>query len=242
MCGGLLAVESANIVGYMDVTRPAAYQNSCGGSMFTAVGSDKYTLADLTIEGPTTIANARNNYIMFLQSGTAARVDKSRSYWYWQNQWRVRSGTNPNTDPKLTAEEAAAIEINAGEGFMCNFAHATTKIKYAGEVITGGASKTFSFTRPDGYQNFVACNTAAEEISLGDMTITGPTTIANARNNYIMFLQTGTAARVDKSRSYWYWQDQWRVRSGTNPNTDPKLTAEQAAEGSCATLPMLQRR
>ena len=120
------AVESANVVGYMEVTRPADYQNSCGGSMFTAVSGEDYSLADLTISGPASIANARANYIMFLQAGSAAKIDKSRSYWYWQGQWRVRSGANPNADPKLTAEQAAEISIAAGEGFMCNFAHATT--------------------------------------------------------------------------------------------------------------------
>jgi hypothetical protein len=198
--------------------------------MFTAVSGDNYSLADLTISGPATIANARNNYIMFLQAGSAAKIDKSRSYWFWQGQWRVRSGANPNTDPKLTAEEAAAIKINAGEGYMCTFAHNTTKIMYAGQVITGGENKTFAISRPDGYQNFVACNTSANAINLGQITISGPATIANARNNYIMFLQAGSAAKIDKNRSYWYWQGQWRVRSGANPNADPKLTAEQAAE------------
>ena len=95
------------MVGYTEVARPAAFQNSCGGSMFTAVGNDSYSLADLTIAGPTTIANARNNYIMFLQSGTAAKIDKNRTYWYWQGIWRVRTGANPAKDPQLTAEEAA---------------------------------------------------------------------------------------------------------------------------------------
>jgi hypothetical protein len=125
-CGTVFALESANVVGYTEVARPAAFQNSCGGSMFTAVGNDSYSLADLTIAGPTTIANARNNYIMFLQSGTAAKIDKNRTYWYWQGIWRVRTGANPAKDPQLTAEEAAAINIAAGEGFMCNFMHDTT--------------------------------------------------------------------------------------------------------------------
>ena len=119
-------LESANVVGYTEVARPAAFQNSCGGSMFTAVGNDSYSLADLTITGPATIANARNNYIMFLESGSAAKIDKNRTYWYWQGIWRVRTGANPSKDPQLTAEEAAAISIAAGEGFMCNFMHDTT--------------------------------------------------------------------------------------------------------------------
>ena len=228
-CGTVFALESANVVGYTEVARPAAFQNSCGGSMFTAVGNDSYSLADLTIAGPTTIANARNNYIMFLQSGTAAKIDKNRTYWYWQGIWRVRTGANPAKDPQLTAEEAANIVVNAGEGFMCNFMHDTTKIMYAGQVITGNENKTFSIARPASYQNFVACNTAASAINLGQITITGPSTIANARNNYIMFLQSGTAAKIDKNRTYWYWQGIWRVRTGANPAKDPQLTAEEAA-------------
>ena len=199
--------------------------------MFLAVGSanSDYSLADLTIAGPASIANARNNYIMGFATGSAPKVDKARSYWYWQNKWRVRSGTNPNTDPQLTDEEAAAIKFNAGEGFMCNFAHATTKIQYAGEVITGGASKRMIVSRPSGYQNFVVSNVSASEISLADITIAGPASIANARNNYLMGFATGSAPKVDKARSYWYWQNKWRVRSGTNPNTDPQLTDEEAA-------------
>lgn len=218
----------------MEVARPAAYQNSCGGSMFTAVSGEGYALSDLTIAGPTTIANARNNYIMFFEAGSAVRMDKTRTYWYWQGIWRVRSGTNPMNDPQLTAEEAAAIKINAGEGYLCNFGHATTKILYSGQVITGGESKTFSISRPASYQNFVACNTAATAINLGQITISGPATIANARNNYIMFFASGSAVRMDKARTYWYWQGTWRVRSGTNPMNDPQLTAEEAAAISIA--------
>lgn len=221
-------VTSANVVGYMEVERPSAYQNYCGGSFLMTVGATEYSLADLEITGPSTIANARNNYIMGFTKDVAANVDKNRCYWLWQGIWRVRDKTNPNTDTKLSAEQAAAIKFNAGEGFMCNFMHATTKVRYAGEVLTGGESKEITITRPADYQNFVVCNCSGAEISLFDIKLAGPATIANARNNYLMGFTTDVAANVDKNRCYWFWQNVWRIRDKTNPNTDTKLTDEQA--------------
>ena len=220
--GTVFGLESANVVGYMTVQRPANYQNSCGGSMFMNCGGSAYKLSDIKIEGPTTKAAGRNNYIVFWAEGSSIKVDKARSYW-WDpvgKKWRVRSGTNFNNDPDVA--NADEVTINPGEGFLCNFGNNTTTITYSGEVIYG-TEKKFTISRPEGYQNFVAVNTSATEIDLSQITIAGPTTKAAGRNNYIVFMAEGSSIKVDKARSYW-WDPvgkKWRVRSGTNFNNDP---------------------
>ena len=185
-------------------------------------GSDSYTLADIQIAGPASKANGRNNYIAFMSS-SGMKVDKERSYW-WDPvglKWRVRSGTNFNNDPDVA--DPKAVVINSGEGFLCCFGHTTTTVTYSGEVLTG-TDGIFTISRPAAYQNFVAVNTSGSEISLSQITISGPATKANGRNNYIAFMSS-TGMKVDKARSYW-WDPvgkKWRVRSGTNFNNDPDV-------------------
>ena len=122
-------VESG-IVGYQTVARPQ--QNFCSGSMFQNCGSTGITLADLKISGPAVSAKAawRNCNISFFQSGTVVKIDQNRKYWMdWDGNWRkFVSGGNFNTDPVMTAEEIAAVTINPGEGFICNFANASAKL------------------------------------------------------------------------------------------------------------------
>ena len=74
-CGTVFGLESANIVGYTESSRPAGYQNFCGGSMFVNCAADTYTLADISISGPTSKANARNNYIVLWAEGSTIKVD-----------------------------------------------------------------------------------------------------------------------------------------------------------------------
>lgn len=206
----------------MTVQRPADYQNSFGGSFFLNCGGDSYTLADIQISGPATKANGRNNYIAFM-SNSGMKLDKARSFW-WDPvglKWRVRSGTNFNNDPDVA--DPSAVVINPGEGFLCSFMHNTTKVTYSGEVLTGLDGR-FTVSRPEGYQNFVAVNTSASEISLSQITIAGPASKANGRNNYIAFMSS-TGMKIDKARTYW-WDPvglKWRVRSGTNFNNDPDV-------------------
>ena len=106
----------------MSLSRPAGYQN------FVAVNPSgrEITLNDITITGPTSKANARNNYIVFMATGSTIKVDKNRSFWwdYSQSKWRVRSGTNFNNDPVL--DDPSTVTIGVGEGFLCNFGHDTT--------------------------------------------------------------------------------------------------------------------
>ena len=204
--------------------------------MFQNCGSTGITLADLKISGPAVSAkNAwRNCNIAFFQSGTVVKIDQNRKYWMdWDGNWRkFVSGGNFNTDPTLTAEEIAAIVINPGEGFICNFGNASAQITYSGEVLTGvGETKLMTITRPQ--QNFIVTNPSGTTINLGQISISGPAVSAkNAwRNCNIAFFQSGTVVKIDQNRKYWMdWDGNWRkFVSGGNFNTDPTLTAEEIA-------------
>ena len=121
------AVTSANVVGYQNIKRPAAYQNSCGGSLFMNVGKSQYTLADIKIKVEKA-SNDRNNYIVFMASGSSIKVDKDRAYW-WDtstNKWRIRNGATKSKDG--TEEHPENVKIADGEGFLCNFAQDSTTL------------------------------------------------------------------------------------------------------------------
>ena len=216
----------------MDCVRPQ--QNYCSGSMFNNVGSEGITLADLKISGPAVAAKAawRGCTITFMAVGVTAKLDSNKKYWMdWAGNWRkFVQGGNFNSDPTLTAEEAVAITINPGEGFVCNFGTTTAKITYSGEVMVG-ADKKMVIARPQ--QNFVVVNPSASEINLGQIKIAGPAVAAKAawRGCTITFMAAGVTAKLDANKKYWMdWNGNWRkFVQGGNFNSDPTLTAEEAA-------------
>ena len=124
MSGAVFAdVTSANVVGYMNVARPAATQpNICSGSMFTNIGEDGITLADITITGHGTTPKAcRGSYIQVLLTGGATKLDTSKKYWVDETgAWRRNKGSNnPADDPVLTDAEKEEVTIAPGMGFLC---------------------------------------------------------------------------------------------------------------------------
>lgn len=183
------------------------------------VGKDAYTLADIKI---TTVGAAadRNNYIVFWAAGSTIKVDKERAYWFdsTTGNWRIRNGATKSKDG--TVEDPTAILINPGEGFLCNFGQATTTITYSGEVLKG-VDKKLVITRPEGIQNFSACNVAGKEITLADISIKTVGAAAD-RNNYIVFMAAGSTIKVDKERAYWFdsTTGNWRIRNGATKSKD----------------------
>ena len=84
------------------------------------------------------------------------------------------------------------------------------------------------------YQNFFSGslfnNVGEEGYTLADLQITGPTTQANGRNNYIVFWMIGSSIKVDPARSYW-WDPKnstWRRRDGKTYLLDGTISAEEA--------------
>ena len=230
-------VTSANVVGYMNVTRPQV--NFCSGSMFSNIGSEGISLADLKITGTMTAAQKaqwRNCNITFFQAGNTAKFDANRKFWMdWNGKWRkfTKGVTDPDQDPFMTEDEIAAEVINPGEGFVCAFANASAKIIYSGEVITGGNNKTITIARPQ--VNFIVTNPAGRTITLADIKISGTMTAAQKaqwRNCNITFFQTGNTAKFDADRKFWMdWNGKWRkfTKGVTNPDQDPFMTEDEIA-------------
>ena len=222
-------VTSANIVGYMNVSRPQ--QNFCSGSMFNNCGSEGITLDDLEITSVANQAVARMNTIVFMLSGPTVKIDTARQYWYDPvlKCWRkFIQGGQVADDPQLTKEQAKAIKINPGEGVLCNFGYPSAKINYSGEVITG-TDKKILISRPQ--QNFVVTNPSGSTINLNQIEIVSVANQAVARMNTIVFMLTGPTVKIDTARQYWYdpvlkcWR---KFIQGGQVADDPQLTKEQA--------------
>jgi len=102
--------------------RPADYQifvvanPSCG----------EINLNQITCAGNTTSKiTARKNFIQFWQSGDSPRLDSNRQYYHIATGasagWYLKSDLGQASDTKLTEDQAKAITIGVGEGFVCNF-------------------------------------------------------------------------------------------------------------------------
>ena len=233
-------MESANIVGYMDVAKKSGYNFAGGGSMFVTPGATSYSLAQLAITGPANKNVARMNYIQFMAAGTAAKLDATKSYYYFGGKWYSRTGTSAVTDPEVS--DPTSVTVSAGQGFLTCLPFATAKITYNGEVITG-TDKAITIEKPTGYNFFIAANPCASEISLSDITITGPGNKNIARMNYIQSFAAGTAAKLDATKSYYYFGGKWYSRTGTSAVNDPEVTDPStiklaSGEGVLCCLPL----
>ena len=236
-------IESANVVGYYDKAKVSGYNFACYGSMFVKPGVTSYSLADLSITGPGNKNIARMNYIQFFAAGNAAKFDAARSYYYFGGSWFARTGTNVATDPEVA--DPSAITMDAGVGFLAALPLASAKIRYAGEVISA-SEKTLVLAKPTGVNFFVANNPSVSDITLADITITGPGNKNIARMNYIQFFAAGNAAKFDAARSYYYFGGSWFARTGTNVATDPEIDPTTvtigAGEGFLVAFPLATAR
>jgi len=236
-------VESG-VVGYMNKAKVSGYNFACYGSMFLKPGQTSYSLAELQITGPTTKNIARMNYIQFFAAGNAARFDSARAYYYFGGKWWSRTGTTATNDPEVS--DPSSVTMDAGIGFLACFPLATAKIVYAGEVITGDEKK-IAIEKPSGVNFFVANNPSASDLTLDDITITGPSNKNIARMNYIQFFATGNAARFESSRSYYYFGGKWWSRTGTTATNDPEVSdpttvSIPAGEGFLVCFPLATAR
>ena len=233
-------MASANVVGYMDVAKKSGYNFAGGGSMFVTPGATSYSLAQLAISGPGNKNIARMNYIQFMAAGNAAKLDATKAYYYFGGKWYSRTGTSVANDPEV--EDPTSVTVSAGQGFLTCLPLATAKITYNGEVITG-AEKVITVAKPTGYNFFIAANPCAAEISLAEMTITGPGNKNIARMNYIQSFAAGNAAKLDAAKAYYYFGGKWYSRTGTSVANDPEVTDPTtikfaAGEGVLCCLPL----
>ena len=206
-------VTSANVVGYQGVTKPTGCQYSMAGSMFIAPGAEDFSLADINItwDAGSAImknqANSRTQSIQFMASGAAPVLDKSRVFYRClaDGKW-YRKGDSVAKD--VWIPDPTTNKFAAGTGFLCNFSRAAT-ITFAGEVVTGGAEKKFSFAKPSGCQYFIASNISGRKICINELDITwtaGSAILknqANSRTQAIQFFSSGAAPILDKKRVYY---------------------------------------
>ena len=235
-------IESANVVGYYDKAKVSGYNFACYGSMFVKPGVTSYSLADLSITGPANKNLARQNYIQFFAAGSAAKFDSARTYYYFNGTWYQRGSSAAND---VAIADPSTITMDAGVGFLAYIPQATTKIRYAGEVISA-SEKTLVLAKPAGVNFFVANNPSVSDITLADITITGPANKNLARQNYIQFFAAGTAAKFDANRSYYYFGGTWYQRGATAAAdvaiADPTTVTIGAGEGFLAYIPQATTR
>jgi len=246
VAAGLVAfgdgIESANVVGYVEKAKVSGYNFACYGSMFVKPGTTSYSLADLKITGPANKNIARQNYIQFFAAGTAAKFDSSRSYYYFGGTWYQRGATAASD---VAIADPSTVTMDAGVGFLAALPLAAAKVTYSGEVISADEQKLV-LAKPTGVNFFVASNPSVSDITLSQVTITGPANKNIARQNYIQFFAAGTAAKFDASRSYYYFGGTWYQRGATAASdvaiADPTTVTIGAGEGFLVAFPLATAR
>ena len=217
-------VTSANVVGYAQNGKKTGYAFACFGSSFVKPGTTGYTLKDLEIKLPASVKNptvARGNYIQFFAAGTSPKLDVDRKFYQWQGNWYRAYGSGAATD--VLVEKPEEITMSIGEGFLVKLGTANAAVQYAGEVISGGESKTLSVGKIGSYAFSVLANPCPYDITLKDLDIALPASVKNptvARGNYIQFFAAGTSPKLDVDSKFYKWQGTWYRAYGSGAATD----------------------
>ena len=104
MCGGLLAVESANIVGYGEADLNLDYTGV--GPMFFAIGEDVVSIQNLKVKG---LASAMGTGYTIAPITSGGNIPVKYFYWCGLSEYGVKDGW-------YTTDDGATIEAAAGEG------------------------------------------------------------------------------------------------------------------------------
>ena len=188
------AIESANIVGYMNIDRTQAYEFA--GSMFTTPsGTGFYYLNDVLVTGAKT---GGADFIQFLVPGTS-RLSTDLSFYFDGTDWCFKYDSGD-----YDADDAIPdnYQIPNNIGFVTRFGVAGTKIQYAGAVQTG-TNGTVDVERAQPYQ--IVVNPLPYAVDLTDLTITGAKT---GGADFIQFFIPGTS-RLSTELSYYYDGTDW---------------------------------
>ena len=173
MCGGLLAVESANIVGYGQADLNKNYTGV--GPMFFAIGEDVISVQNLVVKG---LAEAEGTgyEIAPITSGGNIPV----SYFWWGGHaadglpdgWYITDDSDiieAAIDAGTTDSLLAPISMAKGEGLVTYMMNASLAVQGSGEVLTG------DFTRPLNKNYTGVANPFPVDVSVQKYSVTGLT-------------------------------------------------------------------
>ena len=190
----------------MNIEQGKVAKFAVGGSMFVnPSNTSAYKLYDLAISGPANKNIAKTQYIQFFQPASL-KLDAEKAFYYWGGKWYYK-----NTSGSVVKDtEAADFDIPAGTGFLCAFGQATTKIQYAGQVLT--SASVIEVARPTGAKFFFVVNPYPVAVNLSDIVISGPANKNIAKTQYIQFFQP-SSLKLDQARAYYNWQGKWYYKN-----------------------------
>ena len=114
--GGLMAIESANVVGYQGIPRYSTY--TFAGSMFTQPGQSYYILNNVKIAS---ISDAGTDFIQFFKPGTTT-LDRDQSYYFDGEDWCYRYDATADGDGDWEQDDVIPdnFQVPVNIGFLNN--------------------------------------------------------------------------------------------------------------------------
>ena len=223
MCGGLLAVESANIVGYGEADLNLDYTGV--GPMFFAIGEDVVSIQNLKVKG---LASAMGTGYTIAPITSGGNIPVKYFYWSGLSEYGVKDGWY-TTDDGATIEEAAgagtsdnylaSIEMAKGEGLVTYMMDASLTVQGSGEVLTGDV------TRPLNLDYTGVANPFPVDVNIQSYAITG---LASAMGTGYTIAPITSGGNIPVKYFYWCGLSEYGVKDGWY-TTDDGATIEAAA-------------
>ena len=185
MCGGLLAVESANVVGYQELGTDATGKKMVVPTFLNVGESNKVSLADLKVTGYTAPSkNAKGKWVngcranQFILSKLTTAGTEEVSY-HWLETGEIGPGWFASSSGDAIDGGASSVKFDAGMGFW------TFGSDY--KLVPAGAVNTFDveFTT-DAMGKVAVGNSMPTNIKLSDLVVTGYTAPSkNAKGKWV---------------------------------------------------------
>ena len=228
--GGLMAIESANVVGYQGIPRYSTY--TFAGSMFTQPGQSYYILNNVKIAS---ISDAGTDFIQFFKPGTTT-LDRDQSYYFDGEDWCYRYDATADGDGDWEQDDVIPdnFQVPVNIGFLTRFTTAKSAnavITYSGEVQQGSNNEV-KVDRVSAYQ--IVVNPLPRAVDLTELKVESA---SDAGTDFIQFFKPGTTT-LDRDQSYYYDGEDWCYRyDATSDGNGDWEQDDPVAAGTCTIRP-----
>ena len=231
MCGGLLAVESANIVGYKGVETEENRAPVIGAMFQPISGAETYDLRDCQIVGDGEYCDPGTEFIRVLDPNSSANLAR---YTYISREWMV-DNFNDDTDEYInqfswaigwwvydpsadyqalveddsddTLKVKAAITINVGTAFLGNFSSGhSLRLVSSGSVPLASSGVTTDSNRAPMIANILPVDTTLFAMSISSAADDGE--YCDPGTEFLRVLDPNSSANLAR---YTYISRDWMV-------------------------------
>ena len=231
MCGSLLAVESANIVGYGQADLSKDYTGV--GPMFFAIGEDVISVQNLKVKG---VAEAEGSGYTIAPITSTGNIPVNYYWWGGHEADGLPDGWYVTDDSDIieaaieagtTASLLAPIEMAKGEGLVTFMMKASLTVQGSGEVLTG------DFTRPLNKDYTGVANPFPVDVSVQNYAVTG---VAEAEGSGYTIAPITSTGNIPVNYYWWGGHEADGLPDGWYVTDDSDIIEAAIEAGTTASL------